>query len=68
MPAVAATQNVLMKKLGLINGPQLETTDFGCYVQLFADGLSEHQVQLIKEMFSNAMSNEEDEALQLEAA
>jgi hypothetical protein len=37
-PAVAATQNLLMKKLGLAKGPQHEMTDFDRYIQLFADG------------------------------
>jgi hypothetical protein len=43
-PTVAAAHNILMKKLGLAQGPQLQSTDFEQYLQLFAEGLSESQV------------------------
>jgi hypothetical protein len=67
-PAVAATQNLLMKKLGLAKGPQHEMTDFDRYIQLFADGLSVPQVQLIRELFSDTMPSVEDKVLEIEVA
>jgi hypothetical protein len=40
-PTVAAAQNILMKKLGLAQGFQLQSMDFERCLQLFAEGLSE---------------------------
>jgi hypothetical protein len=41
MPAVAVAQNLLLKKLGLAQGSQVEATEFERYLNLFKDGLSE---------------------------
>jgi hypothetical protein len=51
VPAVAASQNVLMWKLGLATSVHVETEDFERYVALFKDGLSKEQVELNKELF-----------------
>jgi hypothetical protein len=66
--AVAATQNILMKKLGLAQGPQLQSTDFECYLKLFAEDLSEAQVELIKELYASVMPGQEAVGLALEEA
>jgi hypothetical protein len=47
--AVAAVQNLLMKKLGIARALKVEAADFECYVNMFRDGLFEEQVNLIKE-------------------
>jgi hypothetical protein len=44
---VAATQNLLMKKLGLISRAKVEAADLECYMKLFAEGLLEEQVRMI---------------------
>jgi hypothetical protein len=48
--AVAATQNVLLKKLGLSQDEQLQAVDFEKYICLFDEGLSKWQSQLILEL------------------
>jgi hypothetical protein len=58
-PAVAAAQNILRKKLGLAEGPQLQYTDFERYLKLFVEGLSDAQVELIKELFANVTPGSE---------
>jgi hypothetical protein len=67
-PAVATVQNILMEKLGLAQGPQLQSADFERYLQLFVEGLSESQVQLIKELFATVMLGQEEVGLALEEA
>jgi hypothetical protein len=42
-PVMAATQNVLMRKLDLASSTHIETDDFNRYLQLFNQGLSEDQ-------------------------
>jgi hypothetical protein len=49
--AVAAAQNVLMKKLGISSEGQLQSSDFERYLQLFKEGLTKRQVRLILELF-----------------
>jgi hypothetical protein len=39
-PALIATQNILMRKLGLCTMEPVESADFDCYLDLFKDGLS----------------------------
>jgi hypothetical protein len=48
---LAMVQNVLMKKLGISSRGQLEATDFDKYIQMFKEGMSEWQVQMILELF-----------------
>jgi hypothetical protein len=50
-PAVAAAQNMLMKKLGITKAQQLEATDFERYLKLFKEGLSEEQTKVIQDLF-----------------
>jgi hypothetical protein len=52
-PAVAATQNMLMRKLGLASSAHVETdTDnFNRYLQLFNQRLSEDQAWRIEDLF-----------------
>jgi hypothetical protein len=47
---VAAGQNVLMKKLDISVEGQLEAVDFKKYVNLFKEGLTENDEQLILEL------------------
>jgi exonuclease III len=54
-PAVVTTQNVLMLKLGLSTGQQLQTANLDKYLKLFQEGLSLEQVQLIHDMFSGTV-------------
>lgn len=49
--ALAAAQNVLMRKLGLTTEGPPENEDFCKYIQVFREGLTEQQVQLIQELF-----------------
>jgi hypothetical protein len=50
-PAVAAAQNVLMKKLGISSEPQLDAADFERYISIFENGLTDEQIMLIRELF-----------------
>jgi hypothetical protein len=50
---IAAAQNALMKKLGLITGEHVESDEFNQYIKLFHDGLSEDQEKMIDELFMN---------------
>jgi hypothetical protein len=61
-PVLAAVQNLLMHKLGLSTSQRLQTADFDKYLKLFEEGLSLEQVQMIHELFSDAVSVQ-DEAL-----
>jgi hypothetical protein len=47
-PAVAAVQNVLLRKLGLVGEDYLDVDTFNKCVTLFNQGLTEVQVELIK--------------------
>jgi hypothetical protein len=49
-PSVAAAQNVLMRKLGLVSSDHVESADFDCYLSSFNEGLSENQALLIQEL------------------
>jgi hypothetical protein len=51
MPAVAAAQNIIMRKLGLASSEHIETEDFSAYVNLFHDGFYEDQARMIDELF-----------------
>jgi hypothetical protein len=51
VPAVVAVQNVLMRKLGLVTGEHVESEDFDRYLKTFKDGMTEEQVNLIRELF-----------------
>jgi hypothetical protein len=53
--AVAAAQNVLMRKLGIAKDQHIESDDFEAYLKLFMDGLSEEHVWMIKELFAAAV-------------
>jgi hypothetical protein len=50
VPAVAAAQNVLMKRLGMVAGEHVESEEFSRYNNLFCDGLSEDQAPMIDEL------------------
>jgi hypothetical protein len=50
-PAVAAAQNVLMKKLGISKERQLETVDFERYITIFEKVLIDEQIKLIRDLF-----------------
>jgi hypothetical protein len=41
LPTVTATQNLLMRKLGVATDTHIESADFERYIDLFLDGLSE---------------------------
>jgi hypothetical protein len=51
-PSVAATQNVVMHKLGLLSSEHVESSDFDHYLSSFNGGISLHQAQLIQELLS----------------
>jgi hypothetical protein len=59
-PSVAATQNVLMKKLGIFGEGHLQSSDFKRYLQMFKEGLTEWQVQLILELFKGGVGHARD--------
>jgi hypothetical protein len=40
-PTVAATQNVLMRKLAVTDDGELQSSDFEKYLQMFREGLTE---------------------------
>jgi hypothetical protein len=49
---VAVAQKLLMRKLGLLQSQnEIESVNFDHYIKLFAEGLSEVQPQLIRELF-----------------
>jgi hypothetical protein len=50
-PAVAAAQNVLMKKLGIMAGLSLEMEDFEEYLHIFKEGLTGAQIKMIGDLF-----------------
>jgi hypothetical protein len=50
-PAVAAAQNVLMRKLCISTEPQLKAANFEKFINLFNDSLSKAQVWLIQDLF-----------------
>jgi hypothetical protein len=50
-PVVAAVQNLLMRKLGLLPHEEMRTEDFDKYMQLFFGGLSKEQTRIICELF-----------------
>jgi hypothetical protein len=45
-------QNILMCKLGIVRGPHVEAADFDHYLWLFKEGLTEEQVQMVRDMFA----------------
>jgi hypothetical protein len=49
LPAVAVAQNML----DLSTMDHVDSNDYGRYLNLFKDGLSEGQVQLVKELFAS---------------
>jgi hypothetical protein len=49
-PTVATTQNVLMKKLGVMQETHVSTEDFDRYLKLFEDGLRVYQARAIGEL------------------
>jgi hypothetical protein len=61
LPVVVATQNMLMRKLGMTSSQHLETMDFDHYIQLFESGLSEQQVQMINKLIIDKPPAPEDE-------
>jgi hypothetical protein len=50
-PTVAATQNLPMKKLGLVANAEIATEDFEAYIRVFKECLTTEQCKLITEMF-----------------
>jgi hypothetical protein len=50
--AVAAYQNVLMKKLGISQATQLQTADFEAYIKCFKEGLMREPTDMIRELFT----------------
>jgi hypothetical protein len=57
-----------MRKLGISSVEQLQAQDFEKYLQLFNDGLSEDQANLIKQLFMDRFPSKEDEAVALDGA
>jgi hypothetical protein len=51
VPTVAAAQNVLMERLGLVARQHVESDDFNTYINLFRDGMSEEQAHIIDDLF-----------------
>jgi hypothetical protein len=49
--AVAAAQNLLMRKLKLLSSFEVAADDLDRYAKLFEEGLSEDQVQMIQDLF-----------------
>jgi hypothetical protein len=61
-PTVEATQNLLlMRKLGLTQGAEVESEDYNRYIKLFCDGLSQQQVKWIGELFMQSVPDQEDQ-------
>jgi hypothetical protein len=50
-PTVVAPQNVLMRKLGVTGEGEMQSSDFEKYLQMFREGLTERQTELILELF-----------------
>jgi hypothetical protein len=50
-PALVATQNVLLKKLGLLVDLEITPDNLNRYIQMFKTGLSEEQAHLIIDLF-----------------
>jgi hypothetical protein len=55
-PAVAVTQNLLMRKLDLLPREEMRSEDFDKYTQLFLEGLTEEQSKIIGELFMDYVS------------
>jgi hypothetical protein len=51
LSAVVVAQYILMRKLGIASSSSIQTEDFNCCVQAFAEGLSIEQENLIDELF-----------------
>jgi hypothetical protein len=51
-PAIVTAQNVLIRKLGLASGPQMDTSDFEKYIMLFHEGLSKEQAKMVAELIA----------------
>jgi hypothetical protein len=49
--AIAAAQNIIMKKLGISTMQQLDAADFECCIKLFKVGLIEEQTRMIHDLF-----------------
>jgi hypothetical protein len=49
--AVAAAQNLLMRKLKLLSSFEVAADDLDRYAKLFEEGLSEDQVRMIQDLF-----------------
>jgi hypothetical protein len=62
--AVAAAQNVLIKKMG----EHVEADDFERYIIAFKEGLTDAQVQMIHKLFACHMPPSDGDALVEEAA
>jgi hypothetical protein len=45
------TQIVLMKMLGLTSSSKVESEEFARYLEVFRDGLTEEQVEMIRDLF-----------------
>jgi hypothetical protein len=48
---MVAPQNVLMRKLGVTGEGEMQSSDFEKYLQMFREGLTERQIELILELF-----------------
>jgi hypothetical protein len=59
-PTVATTQNVLMKKLGVVCKSQVSTEDFEHYLKLFNDDLTVDQARAIGELVMAHVPDPED--------
>jgi hypothetical protein len=53
LPVVVAAQNLLMQKLELMFDVHVESADYTCYLELFLNGLTEEQVELIRDLFKD---------------
>jgi hypothetical protein len=53
-PTLVTTQTVLMKMLGLTSSSKVESGEFAHYLEVFRDGLTEEQVEMIRDLFKAA--------------
>jgi hypothetical protein len=66
MPAVADMKNILIWKLGLAIGPQVDTTEFEKYLKIFQEGLFKEQAKMIGNLFAAQLPLLEEHAVEVE--
>jgi hypothetical protein len=63
-PAIVAAQNMLIHKLGLASGLQMDTTNFEKYIALFQGGLSEKRAKMVAELIASRLPEPEVHVLE----